>query len=89
MPILQTSELTYPLTDLVPEDDGWTAGTTALREQLDWTPRLAVATADGNLVFRMEQSTANRTLAVTAGQVIVGLFTHVYATTTCAPALGR
>jgi hypothetical protein len=51
-------------------------------------PRFLVAGADGNLVFRLLNDDADRTLAVSKGFVLIGIVKQIGGDTTCEPLVG-
>ena len=82
---LQPHQFTWGMTDLVPV----TPGTDVLPDTLGWWPRGVRANSGGDLVFRLINSEDDRTIAVTAGEVIIGPVAQVLAGSTCDPHVFR
>jgi len=86
---LAGDDYTYPFTDLVPLSAGEWALDDDLRSTLGWIPRGMRANADGDLVYRLTESGADRTITVSAGEIVIAFFATIKTGTTCEPAVGK
>ena len=60
---------------------------TDLKEEIGWYPRAVIAGAAGDLVYRLANDDADRTLPVVQGQMVVGMFKQIGTATDCSPHL--
>ena len=77
LPSMNSAEWTYPPRDWVPVD--YSGGDVDLQDALGSTPRALRADTGGKLVFRCAEtpSGTNRTMNLTAGEVLIGFFTEI------------
>jgi len=74
---MNSAEWTYPPRDWVPVD--YSGGDVDLQDALGSTPRALRADTGGKLVFRCAEtpSGTNRTMNLTAGEVLIGFFAGI------------
>ena len=81
-------DYTYPPTDWVPVDLAVdpVGGVFDLRSDLGFFPRALRANTEGDVVFRCSDTPdgVDRTLTMSAGEVIIGFVTHIVKTGTTA-----
>ena len=73
-PVMSAAEWTHPPRDYVPVTPG--------AEPLQFIARGLYCSEAGDVVIRCVDSDADRTLPMTAGQLLTGFVTHVKASTT-------
>ena len=83
---LKDAEMTYPLTKLtvITGDEEYVDLATELGDY----PRVLIATADGDLLVRLRDNTADVTIPVSKGFVLVGVIKQIGGATTCSPVVG-